>query len=328
MPRCLLNCFLRSPTRSYWYSTQGIETGVLHTLRYGVDGDWAPAVDFAGYVPLSYELPDAKRGTLLKPRTIASKVYPGGDVRLLDVHECGNRRGAWGSAHVWHDGAGCVEPADPFSLRMQVVTDHLVHTCAIPPMLHLLVNPSTGGAEGAGGRYGATMRGIQCDTFSDRYSHHIIDELTADAGEIVKLRPDAYTRGTAGLSSGSVCAFALAGFRPDQFSRVHSVFGSFVDINGGHVVPERVRREHKRNIRVCAKALKGRYDFRYGEGFHDAGQAALDLPESLTWLWRDDGPVGESAARISGADLEPPSMVNSSAKPHVTASRHSLLQAR
>jgi hypothetical protein len=47
-----------------------------------------------------------------------------------------------------------------------------------------------------------------------------------------------------------VCAFALAWFRPDQFSRVHSVFGSFVDINGGHVVPERVRRDHKRNIRV------------------------------------------------------------------------------
>jgi enterochelin esterase family protein len=99
-----------------------------------------------------------------------------------------------------------------------------------------------------------------------------------------------------------------------------------VDINGGHVVPDRARREQKRNIRIwmsagmndleldstsersrevfeagswplqniqLANALKGRdYDFhfRYGDGFHGEGQAALDLPDSLTWLWRGYDP--------------------------------------
>ena len=37
-----------------------------------------------------------------------------------------------------------------------------------------------------------------------------------------------------------------------------------------------------------ALKLKG-YDFhfRFGEGMHAIAQGALDLPESLAWLWRD-----------------------------------------
>jgi enterochelin esterase-like enzyme len=325
---------------SYWFSIQAIETGALHRLRYGSDGEWAPGVDFAGYGPRSYELPNAKHGTLLERRTIASEVYPGATTNYWIYVNAGidEKRGA--PLMVWHDGEGCLEPADPFGFRMQIVTDNLVHTGAIPPMVHLLVNPSTGG-EGKpfvfGERYGATMRGIQYDTFSDRYGRHIVEEVIADAGRVLKLRPDAYSRGTAGGSSGAVCAFALAWFRPDQFSRAQSVVGSFVDINGGHVVPHLVRREQKRNIRIwmsvgmndldldgaieggrevfeagswplqnilLANALKGRnYDFhfRYGDGFHGGGQAALDLPESLTWLWRDYDP--DRAEQLFEQDL-------------------------
>jgi len=38
--------------------------------------------------------------------------------------------------------------------------------------------------------------------------------------------------------------------------------------------------------------LKG-YDFhfRFGEGMHAIAQGALDLPESLTWLWRNYDPA-------------------------------------
>jgi enterochelin esterase family protein len=37
--------------------------------------------------------------------------------------------------------------------------------------------------------------------------------------------------------------------------------------------------------------MKG-YDFhfRFGEAAHNSAQAALDLPESLAWLWRDYDP--------------------------------------
>jgi enterochelin esterase family protein len=42
-----------------------------------------------------------------------------------------------------------------------------------------------------------------------------------------------------------------------------------------------------------ANALKlNGYDFhfRFGAGHHGVAQAALDLPESLAWLWRDYDP--------------------------------------
>jgi hypothetical protein len=76
-----------------------------------------------------------------------------------------------------------------------------------------------------------------------------------------------------------------------------------------------VRREPKKNIRVVigraddnesnagswplnnillanGLKLKG-YDFhfRFGEGMHAIAQGALDLPESLAWLWRDYDPA-------------------------------------
>jgi enterochelin esterase family protein len=33
------------------------------------------------------------------------------------------------------------------------------------------------------------------------------------------------------------------------------------------------------------------YHFRFGEAAHNSAQAALDLPESLAWLWRNYDPA-------------------------------------
>jgi enterochelin esterase family protein len=217
---------------------------------------------------------------------------------------------------------------------MQIVTDNLVHEGMLPPMVHVLVSPSTGGegiADWVGKRYADSMRGIQYDTFSDRYGRHLGEEVFPHAARAVALRADAYSRGAAGGSSGGLSAFKLCWFHPDQFSRVHSIVGSFAGVQwdpetnvSGFMVPHFVRRDPKRNIRVwlsagmndleldgrsgrevfvagswplsnimLANALKGNgYDFhfRYGDGYHGGGQGALDLPESLAWLWRDYDP--------------------------------------
>jgi hypothetical protein len=86
--------------------------------------------------------------------------------------------------------------------------------------------------------------------------------------------------------------------------------------DGGYIVPYRVRREPKKNLRVwmsdgaddiennagswplnniqLANSLKMRgYDFhfRFGVSMHSIAQGALDLPESLIWLWRDYDPA-------------------------------------
>ena len=166
---------------------------------------------------------------------------------------------------------------------------------------------------------GTRMRSIQYDTVSDRYGRYLLEEIIPDVERTFKLRTDAYSRAIGGASSGAICALNAAWYFPDQFSRVLSHIGSYSAIqwqpekgqDGGYIVSHRVRREAKKNIRVwmsdgsddienqagswplnniqLANALKMKgYDFhfRFGEGSHAIAQGALDLPESLAWLWR------------------------------------------
>ena len=46
--------------------------------------------------------------------------------------------------------------------------------------------------------------------------------------------------GIGGSSSGAIAAFTVAWERPNDFRKVLSNVGSFVNIRGGHVYPERV----------------------------------------------------------------------------------------
>ena len=113
------------------------------------------------------------------------------------------------------------------------------------------------------------------------------------------------------------------GNHPESFSRAYTVVGSFTalqwkpgELEGGNIYPFKVRREPKRNLRVwmndgsedqeansgswplqniqLANSLKLKgYDFHfsYGGGSHHAALAVSELPECLTWLWRDYDPA-------------------------------------
>jgi enterochelin esterase family protein len=237
---------------------------------------------------------------------------------------------------VWQDGPRHIGTRDANGTRLKTVTDNLVHLKRIPPMVHLLIAPGTGG-ETRPLRYkdepqDNVMRSLQYDTVSGRYGDYLLQEVLPEVHKAVKLREDGYSRGAGGLSSGGICSFSLAWFKPDQFSRVHSTIGSFTglqwypdqDIDGGYILSNRVRREEKRNIRVwmsdgmndievgpdgradlyvagswplnnlqMANALKTRgYDFhfRFGTAGHSEAQESMDLPESLSWLWRGYDP--------------------------------------
>jgi enterochelin esterase family protein len=167
------------------------------------------------------------------------------------------------------------------------------------------------------------MRSIEYDTVSDRYPRFLMEEVLPEVEKMYKLRPDGYSRAIGGESSGGICAFNAAWLMPDKFARVHSAVGSFTSIQwhpqdkleGGNVYPFKVRKEPKRNIRVwmsdgsddlennhgswpmqniqMANSLKligYDFHFRFGTAAHGGAQAALDLPESLAWLWRDYDP--------------------------------------
>lgn len=319
-----------------WFVVEHIELGRLHTFAVVVEGEPGVLGDIAGYTELSAELPGVEPGTLWGPRTVSSRVYPEAvtEYWIYANHGIDEVRGA--PLMVWHDGHLCQGPGDLARLRMQLVTDNLAAVGLIPPMVHLLVSASVPGEplpiRFPGEDQGNAMRSLQYDTVSGRYGDHLIEEVMPHAEQVVKLRSDGYSRGSAGISSGGACAFTLAWFHPRQFSRVHSAMGSFTALQwerkrsapGALTLPNRIRSEPKRNIRVwmsagsndlevgatgrrdvylagswplsniaLANALKlAGYDFhfRFGTGFHTYSQAALDLPESLAWLWRGYDP--------------------------------------
>jgi enterochelin esterase family protein len=182
-------------------------------------------------------------------------------------------------------------------------------------MVNIFIQPGTGPER--------NQRSIEYDTVSDTYLHRLLDEIFPVVGKSVKMRTDGYSRALQGLSSGAIMGFNAAFTKPEAFSRVLSWIGSYTAIRrsashpeGGAEYPTMVRREAKRNLRVwlqdgaedldvqpgnwpmanigMANALKFKgydYHFSFGVGQHNNAQGAAELPEALTWLWRDYDPA-------------------------------------
>ncbi len=319
-----------------WCHLASIAIGETHTYTMLVDGRDLGTNSIAGYLPDSYPLPGAARGTLSDRRTITSTIYDGVEVDYwIYVNPGIDPAGA--PLTIWLDGQGFVGALDLVNHRLQIVSDNLVHLGRLPPMVHLLVAPGTGGKSlpprFPGGTQDNAVRGLQYDQVSDRYGCFVHQELLPEVEKAVALRQDAYSRAVAGSSSGAICAFNLAWYFEHSFSRVLSNIGSYVGLHwkpeqaldGGYIVAPKVRRDPKRNMRIwmatgmndlevdydserpdvhiagsfplaniqLANSLKLRgYDFhfRYGTATHSMAQGALDLPESLAWLWHGYDP--------------------------------------
>ena len=126
--------------------------------------------------------------------------------------------------------------------------------------------------------------------------------------------------GIAGWSSGAIAAFTVAWERPDQFRKVLSGIGTFVNLAGGHVYPEKVRASDRKplrifmidgrndnrglnaegeyditrdwfyqNVRLKDALVEKGYDVNYswGIGVHSHDMGGAMLPEMMRWLWRD-----------------------------------------
>ncbi len=306
------------PGTNYWYLVRRLRLGTTHQYHYFANAKEIGGYQVAGYGPDSYPIEGVARGKLSERKTLKSKIYPNMSSNYWVYVNPGADTTNGAPLMVWQDGETIVGNQDTIRLRMQVVTDNLVARKLIPPMVHVLIQPGTGGEESQ------VMRSIEYDTVSDRYSKYLLEEVLADVEKTYKIRHDAYSRAVAGASSGAICAFNVGWYYPDQFSRVLSHIGSYSAIqwhpeknqDGGNIVPYRVRREPKKNLRVwmsdgaddiennpgswplnniqLANSLKLRgYDFhfRFGVSMHSIAQGALDLPESLIWLWRDYDPA-------------------------------------
>ncbi len=298
-----------------WILLTKMRTGVTHSYQYYAAGKPLGARgDVIGYNPDSYAKPGVPRGKVGEKQTVVSRIYDGMKADYWVYASPGVDPSVPAALMVWQDGQGLIGTYS--GLRLFTVTENLVDQKLLPPIVHVMIAPGQSPE-------GRALRSIEYDTVSDRYARFLMEEVLPEVEKMYKLRPDGYSRAIAGESSGGICAFNVAWLMPDTFSRVHSAVGSFTSIQwrpqekleGGNVYPFKVRKEPKRNIRVwlsdgaddlenehgswpmqnieMANSLKLReYDFhfRFGTAAHGGAQAGLDLPESLTWLWRDYDP--------------------------------------
>jgi enterochelin esterase family protein len=315
-----------------WFRLEKMRTGVTWAVQFYTAGKpLSTRMDIAGYNPDSYPAVGVPKGKLSEKQSIVSKIYNAMKADYWYYASPGVDPAVPAPLMVWQDGAGLI--GEYSQMRLLTVTENLVAQKRIPPMVHVMISPGTSPD-------GKALRSIEYDTVSDKYARFLMEEVLPQVEKVYKLRQDGYSRAIGGGSSGGICSFNVAWFMPDKFARVHSVIGSFTSIqwrpeeklDGGNVYPFKVRKEQKRNIRVwmsdgaddlendhgswplqniqLANSLKMKeYDFhfRFGTAMHSGAQASLDLPESLTWLWRGYDPAKTSETfTIDPAEKEKP----------------------
>jgi enterochelin esterase family protein len=306
-----------------WFHTGQLRVGTSHRFHYLVNGaKFGGSVDVPAYTLDSYARPGVPQGRLSEKLVHISKLYGGMETNYWIYVPAQYNPAVPAALMVWQDGERYITRnveescrLCPSLYRLQEVTDNLIHDKKIPVMIHVFVSPGT--------LNGKPLRSILYDTVSDKYGQFLIEELLPEVSAKYNIRKDAYSRAIQGQSSGGIAAFTVAFNRPEAFSRVYTVVGSFTalqwkpgELDGGNIYPFKVRREPKRNLRVwmndgsedqealsgswplqniqLANSLKLKgYDFHFsfGGGSHHAALAASELPECLMWLWRDYDPA-------------------------------------
>jgi enterochelin esterase family protein len=253
----------------YTHHLAQLRLGTTHNFKWLVGGHaiggMAPPMprSVAGYNPGSYPIPGAARGSLSERRTITSQIYGSAVANYWVYTNPGIDAERGAPLMIWLDGQNHVGMSGVFGVRMQVVTDNLVHRKLIPPMVHILIQPAAGGSMAQtntppGTTPDSELRSVQYDIVNDDFGRHLVEEVIPEVEETVKLRLDGYSRALTGHSSGGIASFNVAWNRPEQFSRVLSANGSFTglqwhperDLEGGYIFPFLIRREERRNIRV------------------------------------------------------------------------------
>ena len=252
------------------------------------------------------------KGRVEGPLKLATAVYPGVEhdywiyvpAQYDGTHEV--------SLMVFNDGATYMKPDGYY--RAVNVLDNLIYRGELPVMIAAFLDPGKLAADGT------SVRQQQYDPPDDKFSHVVVDELMPTLYADYRISRDPDRHGIAGWSSGAIAAFTVAWERPDQFRKVLSGIGTYVDLAGGHVYPERVAASERKPIRIFmidgrndnrgqtpesdynekrdwfyqnvrlkdALLAKG-YDVNYawGIGVHSHDMGGAMLPEMLRWLWRD-----------------------------------------
>lgn len=251
------------------------------------------------------------RGRLIE-QVWKSEVFPG-TTRRFWIYVPSQYDGSEPAAlMVFQDGHAYVDEQGQF--RVPVVLDNLIHRGELPIMIGVFIDPGHTKElpEKPGWQPRPQNRSFEYDTLSDQYARFLLEEILPEVGKSYRLTDDPNRRAICGISSGGICAWTVAWERPDEFRKVLSHVGSFVNIRGGHVYPSLIRKTDAKPIRVFLQDGSGDLDnehgnwplanqqmaaalsyagydhkFVFGEGAHNGIHGGAILPDALRWLWRD-----------------------------------------
>jgi enterochelin esterase family protein len=241
---------------------------------------------------------------------------------------------------IFQDGQAFKNPEG--DLRAQNVMDNLIYRREIPVMIGVFINPGRRpdqpepDAREWGDR--TTNRPTEYNTLDDKYARVIVDELMPVLNKEYNISKDPDQHGIGGASSGAIAAFTVAWQRPEQFHRVLSIVGSFVNLRGGNAYPDIVRKSDKKplrvflqdgrndnrglgrggtydesrdwflqNVRLMQALTEKGYDVNYTWGVNRHGQkmGGPILPEMMRWLWRDHAVSTDPADTVERSFNEP-----------------------
>jgi gluconolactonase len=224
------------------------------------------------------------------------------------------------------------DPAKPACLLLKLdglgpdeatVLDNLIAKKQVPIIIGVGISPGTVWKDPAGTpkrRAFRYNRSYEFDSVNDRFPNFVLGELLpavqklkTQNGRAINLSTDGNDHAVMGASTGGIGSFNLAWQRPDQFTRVYSVIGTFVSMRGGHEYPSLIRKTEPKPIRVfledgsadawnplfgswfeanlsmeSALTFSG-YDVAHAWGTHghEGYPGSVILPDVLRWLWRD-----------------------------------------
>jgi enterochelin esterase family protein len=262
------------------------------------------------------------KGVIKGPFNLPSEAYPGTSHTYSVYVPAQYDPAIPASLMIWQDGPAMMAPEG--DARVQNVMDNLIYRRELPVMIAVFISPGRrpDQPEATPRDWGDrnTNRPAEYNTIDGKYPSVIVDELMPVLNKGYNISKDPEQRGLAGASSGAIAAFTVAWFRPDQFHKVLSIVGSFVDLRGGHKYADLVAGAEKKPLRVflvdgrndnrgqrpggeynadrdwffqnvrLMKALTAKgYDVNYawGIGRHGQKQGGAMIPEMMRWLWRD-----------------------------------------
>ncbi len=195
--------------------------------------------------------------------------------------------------------------------------DKLIAQKKMPVTIAVGVKPGRIYSNGTATRYNRSNEFDRTDgkfaTFLEKEVLPRVEKLTTSDGRRVIISSSTCDRAITGVSSGAIAAFAAAWNRPDMFSRIYSVIGTYMPFRGGDQFPGIIRKTEPKALRIYIQdndndswnplfgswfeenqrmynALKfAGYDVvcQWNKGGHDGSNGLKQFCKAMEWLWRD-----------------------------------------